>query len=174
MKKLTTEKVVLIGLLAALVAIGTLLIQIPIPKGYIHVGDSLVYISGILLGPLYGAFAAGIGSMIADVLSGYTIYAPATLVIKALDAYLVGWIFRAFYKNGLQFAKMTGGYVVAFLAGGTIMISGYLIYEIVLYGMAQAVAGVPYNFTQAIGGGIVGYPLLIALKKAGLLKSLES
>jgi uncharacterized membrane protein len=173
LKKLTTEKVVLIGLFAALVTIGTMLIQIPIPKGYIHIGDSLVYLSGIVLGPVYGAFAAGIGSMFADVLSGFTIYAPATLVIKAVDAFLAGWIFKAFYQNGRNLARMSGGYVIAFLVGGTFMIAGYLVYEILLYGLAQAVAGVPYNLTQAIGGGIVGYPLLIAVKKAGLLKSLE-
>lgn len=173
MKKLSTKTVVLIGLLAALVAIGTLLIQIPIPKGYIHIGDSLVYLSGILLGPVYGAFAAGIGSMIADFLSGYTIYAPGTLVIKAVDAFMAGWIFRAFYHNGQSIARLTGAYIVAFIAGGVIMIGGYLVYEYFLYGFAQAVAGVPYNLTQAIGGGIVGYPLLIAFKKANLLKPLK-
>lgn len=164
---------VLIGLLAALVAIGTTMIQIPIPKGYIHIGDSLVYLSGIVLGPFYGAFAAGIGSMIADFLTGYTIYAPATLVIKALDAFLAGWIFKAFYHTGQTMARLTGAYIVAFIAGGIAMIGGYLAYEIVLYGFVQAVAGVPYNLTQAIGGGIVGYPLLIAFKKANLLKRMN-
>jgi uncharacterized membrane protein len=173
LKKLTTKTVVLIGLFAALVAIGTLVIQIPIPKGYIHIGDSLVYLCGIILGPFYGAFAAGIGSMIADFLSGYTIYAPATLIIKAIDAFLAGMIFKAFYRQGQSVGRLTGAYVVAFVAGGIFMIAGYLVYEIFLYGFAQAVAGVPFNLTQAVGGGIVGYPILIAFKKAKLLQPLD-
>jgi uncharacterized membrane protein len=77
MKKLKTKQLAIAGLMAALTMIGTMIIQIPTPtKGYLHLGDSLVYLSGILLGPLVGALAAGIGSTLADVFSGHGIYAP--------------------------------------------------------------------------------------------------
>jgi len=70
---------ILAGLFAAMVTVGTLLIQVPTPtKGYIHIGDTLVYLSGILLGPVYGFLAAAFGSFLADFFSGYLIYAVPT------------------------------------------------------------------------------------------------
>ncbi len=58
--------------MAALTCIATMIIHIPTPGlGYIHFGDGMVLLSGILLGPLYGSLSAGIGSMLADVFSGY-------------------------------------------------------------------------------------------------------
>ena len=57
------RKLVLAALLAALTAVATMIIRIPTPtQGYIHLGDGMVLICGILLGPGLGALAAGIGS----------------------------------------------------------------------------------------------------------------
>ena len=73
------KKLTLAGALAALTTVFTLLIQIPSPtKGYINLGDTVVNIAAWVLGPLYGGAAAGIGSALADLISGYTVYAPAT------------------------------------------------------------------------------------------------
>ena len=56
------RKLVLAALLAALTAVATMIIRIPTPtQGYIHLGDGMVLICGILLGPGLGALAAGIG-----------------------------------------------------------------------------------------------------------------
>ena len=82
-----TKKLVMTALMAALTCIATMIIVIPSPlKGYINLGDCLVLTSGWILSPAYGFFAAGLGSALADVLSGYVIYAPATFVIKGLMA----------------------------------------------------------------------------------------
>ena len=79
-----TKKMVTAALLAAFTCIATMIIKIPTPTfGYIHLGDGLVLLCGIILGPGIGALAAGIGSMFADILSGYMTWAPATLIIKA-------------------------------------------------------------------------------------------
>lgn len=63
-----TRKYVLTGLMTALVLCLTFFIKIPVPytSGYIHLGDSMIYLSVMILGPVYGAFASGIGSMLAD------------------------------------------------------------------------------------------------------------
>ena len=46
------RKLVLAALLAALTAVATMIIRIPTPtQGYIHLGDGMVLICGILLGP---------------------------------------------------------------------------------------------------------------------------
>ena len=57
------------ALFAALTCIATMIIRIPTPtKGYVNLGDCLVNISAWILGPAYGAAAAGIGSAFADIL----------------------------------------------------------------------------------------------------------
>ena len=82
-------KLVTAALMAALSCVATFLLPIQIPYGnggYIHPGDAFVLLSGIILGPVYGGLAAGIGSMLADLIVGAPQYAIATLIIKALAA----------------------------------------------------------------------------------------
>lgn len=80
----------------ALVFVATYMVKFPISLGwgYIHLGDSVVLLSGMLLGPIYGAIAAGIGSFIADFASGYAIYAVPTLIIKGSAAFFVGLAYK--------------------------------------------------------------------------------
>ena len=75
----------LTGLFAALGCAGTMVIQVPSPTGgYMNLGDAVVILGAWLLGPAYGAAAGGVGPAMADLLSGYAVYVPATLVIKAV------------------------------------------------------------------------------------------
>lgn len=174
MNRFSVRQLVTAGLLAALVVVGTMLIQVPTPtKGYIHIGDSMVYLCGILLGPVLGGLAAAIGSALADVMSGYGMYAPATFIIKGLDAMVVGYIYLALAGRNSTFLKNAGSFATAVLAGGIIMVSGYLLYETFLYGFAPALLNVALNVTQAVGGGIIAAPLLAALEKMGLRQSLS-
>ena len=74
-------------MLAALTCIATMIIKIPSPlKGYLNLGDCVVLLSGWLLSPLYGFLAAGLGSGLADLISGYGVYVPATFIIKGVRA----------------------------------------------------------------------------------------
>lgn len=67
------------AVLAALCCVSTVFFVVPLPaSGYFNMGDVFVLLSGWLLGPLYGAAAAGLGTMLADVVGGYASYAPAT------------------------------------------------------------------------------------------------
>lgn len=90
------------AVMAALVFIATYTIRIPIPatSGYINLGDGMVFLSGILLGPMYGAFAAGLGSALSDMIGGYAFWVLPTLLIKGLMAYVVGTL-----TSSPQFAK---------------------------------------------------------------------
>ena len=89
---INTKKLTLTGLMTAAVTVATIAIMIPVPNtgGYIHAGDSMVFLSVLVLGWKYGGFAAGVGSALADIISGYVQWAPATLVIKTLMAVLMG------------------------------------------------------------------------------------
>ena len=80
------------SLFAALVFVATMIIKIPtLTGGYMNIGDGMVLLCGFILGPIWGALAAGIGSMLAD-LVGYPIYAVATFLIKALMAFAAYFI----------------------------------------------------------------------------------
>ena len=67
-------------------------IYVPATKGYFNIGEVIVYTTAILLGPFIGAIAGGVGSMLADIILGYSIYAPGTLVIKGLEGFIVGFL----------------------------------------------------------------------------------
>lgn len=81
------------ALMTAFVFVTTSIIQIPIPftGGYIHAGDMCIFVAGILLGPLYGGLAAGIGSALADLLGGYPQWVIYTLIIKTIMGALIGY-----------------------------------------------------------------------------------
>ena len=89
-----TTKIVMTGLLIALTAAFTAVIAIPVPitNGYVHLGDSMVFLCVLILGKKYGAFAAGMGSALADAILGYFMWAPWTFCIKLIMAFLVGLI----------------------------------------------------------------------------------
>ena len=81
--------------MAALVAVATFLIQIPIPAtdGYLNFGDIMIFVSALTFGPVVGGFAGGVGSAISDVASGYaSTYAPFTLIIKGSEGFIAGLI----------------------------------------------------------------------------------
>ena len=153
------RKLVLAALMAALCTIMTMVIQVPSPmQGYVNLGDCAVLMSAWVLGPLYGGAAAGIGSALADLLSGYAHYAPGTLLIKGLDAMVAALIFRALGKTKL-------GYLVSGLVGETIMVVGYFGYAGLMLGKGMAAAlSIPGNIVQGVMGLTIGIVLAITLE----------
>lgn len=157
-----TKTVVMTALLAALACVATLVIRIPSPTGgYLNLGDAVVLLSAYLLGPLYGAAAAGIGSMLADLLSGYPAYAPATLVIKAGMALLAGGLYRSMRQR-------PAGVALAGIAGEVPMVAGYWLYDAwLLRSFAGSMAGIPSNLAQAVFGAAASTLLCLALRRSG-------
>ena len=151
------------ALFMALTCIATMIIKLPTPGtgGYVHLGDAFVILSGILLGPVYGAIAGGIGSALADLIGGYFIYVPITLIVKAVIAAGVGFIYHKLAKSlHNSFLKCILGGIYA-----TILVTaGYLFFESFLYGSA-ALASVPANIGQGISGLVISTLLLPILQK---------
>ena len=132
-----------IGIFAALICVLTMLIAIPIPatQGFINIGDAGVMIAGLLLGPVIGGLAGGIGSALADIFLGYTIYAPATLIIKGLEGFVIGIIANPRKKHRKQFFRD----ILAVIVGGSIMVTGYFVYEFFLFGFPAALYEFIFN-----------------------------
>lgn len=147
------------SIMAALVAVATFLIQIPVPAtgGYINLGDIMIFVSALTFGPIVGGLAGGIGSAISDVISGYLLYAPFTLIIKGLEGAIAGQISnrKAIWRD-----------VIAVTVAGVEMVSGYFLAEFfpLRIGWA-ALAEVPGNLTQIVVGAAVGIPIALILRR---------
>ena len=160
--KTNTQKLVIASMLAALCCVATMIIKIPSPfKGYLNLGDCVVLLAGWIMSPAYGFGAAAIGSALADVFSGYVIYAPATFVVKgvmALIAYFTQKVMQD--KMGKTNSRIVGGILAEIM-----MIAGYFVFEGFLYGFAPSVVNIPANAVQGTVGLIVGIILVKMFEK---------
>ena len=141
-------KIIVSALFAALTFVATFIVQIPAPFGYVNLGDCFVLLSGALLGPFYGFAAAGLGSALADLLLGFSVYAPATFLIKGVMALIMGFVvLKAKEKGSLLKTTLTGAACEVFMA------ASYFVYEcfVLSYGIAAA-AAIPMNLFQGAVG----------------------
>ncbi len=161
--KNTTQKIVMTAMLAALVCIATMIVKIPSPlKGYINLGDCIVLLSGWILSPIYGFLAAGIGSALADLFSGYVIYAPATFVIKGVMALVSYYGYKLMNKN----AKTIPSRIISGTFAEVVMIAGYFLFEGLLYGFGSSALNIPANSVQGVAGLILGILLIRVFEKS--------
>jgi len=194
-------------------------------------GETMVYTVALLFGPVVGALAGGVGSSLADLLLGYPIYAPGTLVIKGVEGFVVGYLAKKgeklsqaawrqltiiaallagcllgsigahyysghvsltlgtltltgyvpvslwvclgvvvavlFTALGLGVDPETGWRAVVILAGGSLMVLGYFLYEAfaIALGPWAALAEVPVNIGQVSVGLAVAIPLVRTLER---------
>jgi uncharacterized membrane protein len=160
-----TKKIVIAALMASLVCVATMIIKIPSPlKGYINLGDCAVLLAGWLLSPGYGFLAAGLGSALADLFSGYVTYSIATFIIKGSMALIAVACFKLMSgKIGKLASQLIGG-ILAEIA----MVLGYFVFEGFLYGFAPSVVNIPANAIQGVAGIIIGIILIKIFEKANI------
>jgi len=157
-----TKKIVMTSMLAALCCVATMIIKIPSPlKGYINLGDCVVLLSGFMMPPLYGFLSAGIGSLLADVFSGYIIYAPATFIIKGIMALIAFWGYKILTKKcGNLTSKIISGVFAEIF-----MVLGYFVFEGFLYGFAPSAVNILPNAVQGVAGVVLGVVLARIFEK---------
>lgn len=160
-QKISTKTVVLSALFAALICIATMIIKIPTPlKGYLNLGDGAVLLSAWILPPGFAFLAAGVGSALADIFSGYIVYAPITFLVKGAMTIAAYLIFKCFKKGNL-FAR-----IVSATAAEVIMVLGYFVFEGFMYGFIPSLANIPANAIQGAAGIILSVLTITHLKKA--------
>jgi len=155
----TPIRLVILAVLIAFTVVLTLVPKVPIAptRGYIHLGDVGVYFAAFTFGPVMGLLAGGLGTGLADVFGGYAHWAPLSFLFHGLQALVAGYLgYRQPYSRQ----------ALGWLVGSLIMISGYFVAEVVLYGAGAALVEVPGNGIQAIAGGIVAVPLAAAVRRA--------
>ncbi|GAB4314498.1 MAG: ECF transporter S component [Promethearchaeota archaeon] len=154
------------GIFAALTTVFTVLVTIPIPatSGFFNIGEVGVMLTGLLFGPIIGGLAGGTGSALADVLLGYSYYAPITLVVKGLEGFVVGLLSN---PKSLGRGKLYPRQVVAVAAGGTVMVLGYFLAEVRMYGFPSAWFEAIYaNLFQALVGAVVSLAVAAGARNA--------
>jgi uncharacterized membrane protein len=163
-------KLVLTALFIAINCASTIIIQIPSPlSGYINLGDSFVLMSGWLIGPFYGFLAGGIGSGLADIITGYTHYALGTFIIKGLMAVIAYFVFNKL-KNVLskhtKVARILSGVVAELF-----MVVAYFGYAAIILGNGLSAAlSIPGNLIQGGVGILIGVTLVEVVLKLNLMK----
>lgn len=161
MTKNRTQRIVFTALLTALACVTTMAVKIPTPLGgYVNLGDTVVLLAAALLSPLYAVFAAGVGSALADLFSGYALYAPATLVIKALMALIFYALIKASRGKKPLLARTVGALLAALW-----MVMGYYIFEGFLYGFGASLVNIPANAIQGAVGAVLGVVLIHMVEK---------
>ena len=136
------------GVMAALVFVMTYLPKIPVPVtgGYVHLGDGMIFLAAMLLGPM-GVAASAVGSALSDLVGGYMTYLIPTFVIKGLVAFIAWKLYKP--GNWLQTS-------LAFILAELAMVAGYFAFEAVLYGVPAALGAVGPNLIQGAAGVAVG------------------
>lgn len=132
-----TIQLAILAVFTSLVCAATMVFSISVPatKGFFNIGEIMVYITALLFGPFIGSFAGGFGSMLADILLSAPQYAPGTLIIKACEGGIVGFLGRKKPSFGSRFTWKAFTFVVGLIFGVLFGSIGALYYSgpVVLY-----------------------------------------
>ncbi len=160
-----TKKLVISALFASLVCVATMIIKIPsFQGGYVNLGDSIVLVCGWFLSPGYAFAAAAVGSALADLFAGYVLYAPVTFAIKGVMALIAHFVLKAISNKKGHFLSAS----VSAISAEVLMIAGYFVFEVFLYGAYASLMNVLANSVQAVAGIVVGILLYNVFRKSKL------
>ncbi len=165
-----TFDLVITAILAALVFVATMFINLKLPfgqGGLIHLGTSMLFISAILFGPKKGALAGAIGMGLFDIVGGWLIWAPTTIISRALQGFIVGKIAWSKGNKGDNIGLNILGAVVSM----PVMIAVYYIGQAIMFNSWIApLASIPGDIIQNIVGLIIAIPVCVVLKKTPYFK----
>ena len=167
-----SKTIVVYALLSAIVMVATYAIRIPMPAtdGYLNIGDGIVLFSGIVFGPAAGFIAGGIGSALADLISGYPHWILPTLIIKGLEGAVAGGLFLLLKKVRLQ--RFLSAAVVS-LPSVLVMVAGYFFAGWIMKGNAAvSLTEVPFNAAQGGVGILLSMMLLLSTSRIKRFSSL--
>lgn len=135
------------GVFTALVFVVTAYLHIPTNNGYIHVGDGLIYLAACVLPLPYAMVVGAGGALLADCLTGFAIWAPGSVLIKAGTALL-------FSSKGKRIMSLRNWLVL--LPAALVCAGGYYLYEALIYNnFVSPLAGIPASLTQSVASSIL-------------------
>ena len=170
-----TVNLALSGMMAALVFVATMFFKVQIPvagdKTMLGFANVFCILSGLLLGPVYGGLAAGIGSCLFDLVGGWATSAPVTLVTKFMMAFLCGLIAWGGSGSAKKLSRIIAGAVTGSLAYCALYI-GYSWLKMAVLGSAweainiQLSVKIPVTLINAVLADVIAVPLFFAVRNA--------
>lgn len=156
-------KITYTAIFTAIILLSTMLIKFStgLGEGYIHFGDSMLYLTACLLPFPYCIIAGAIGGALADILGGFAIWSIPTAIIKALNVLPFAIICKK-YKSNKILCKKT---ILMTFVSGAITICGYFVAECILYSAESATLSIIGNSIQAVASGIIFIIMATALDK---------
>ena len=185
--QLPAFRIATLSILIAVTTLFTYMIRIPVAptRGYINFGDVSIFFTALIFGPLTAFITGGTGTALADILSGYSQWAPFTFLAHGLQGLCIGLVVKAGSRISLHRAPVGSsdngtnapassvpgkpGVITLLLAflGGTIVMAGiYFLTGALMVGFAAAATEIPGNILQNTAGVLVGTPLALAVWKA--------
>lgn len=160
------------GIMIAVVAVFTRFVVVPIGTGFFNFSDVAIYFAAFAFGPWIGFAAGGVGAALADISLGYSQFAILTFFAHGLEGLVAGYL----GWEGSPIACLVGKgdvrlrMLLGWLAGTVVMVGLYFLGESAVPamwgGLPQAITEWPFNVLQNVAGGIVGIPLVLAVRRA--------
>ncbi|MFQ5593912.1 MAG: ECF transporter S component [Anaerolineae bacterium] len=157
----STRRIAIAAVMIAAVAVFTLFIVIPVGTGFFNFSDVAIYFAAFAFGPWVGLVAGGVGAALADISLGYSQFAILTFFAHGLEGLIAGYL-----GKNQPLSRM----LLAWAAGTIVMVGIYFVGEYavpaVWGGPPQALTEWPFNILQNVAGGVVGIPLVLAVRRA--------
>ncbi len=182
-KRLSVFNICFMAMMAAMVYVVTLF-RFPMLGSKVHFANAVCLLSGILLGPLQGGLAAGIGSALYDAVAGYDL---VNILITLVSKFAMAWMCGMVLYSGKKPHRLDRT-AVACAAGALTYVVLYalktFIYQKFVYGFPMETVNatvvskvIPSLINAAVA--VVAAPLfyhavLPALRSSGLLKRMYS
>lgn len=146
-------KITYTAIFTSLILLATSVIKFStgIGEGYIHLGDSFVYLTGCVLPFPHCLIASALGGALADCLSGFAIWSVPTMIIKMLNVIP----FMLVVKRHKSSKILSGQTVLMTFVSGLITLVGYFVAECLLYSVHSAILSLFGNTIQAVASGII-------------------
>ena len=160
MKKNNLRLMCMTSVFSALIFVVTAYLHIPSHLGYIHIGDGFIYLAACILPAPYAVFASAAGAALADLLTGYAVWAPGSAIIKAVTAVL-------FSCKGAKILSARNKLMLA--PAAIVCAGGYYLYQGLIFGSFRAaLSGTPGSLVQSVASTIAFLLISIYMDKLKL------
>ena len=169
------DNLVLTALMTCLVCLATFALKIPNPltQGYVHIGDTFIFMSVLVLGKKNGSIASAVGAAMADVMGGYAIFAIGTFFAKGLMALIMGLLIEKGHErvlaNGeskIRIFSLAPYELIAMVIGGLTEVAVYVVVNALVYGnLTVGLLSIPGNAGQFAVSMVIAVVLTHALLK---------
>ena len=147
-----------------MVFVVTAYLHIPTYNGYVHGGDGFIFLAACILPMPYSIIVGVLGAMLADLLTGFAIWAPGSMLIKGLLAVLF-----CCRKDQI----LTKRNLLMLLPATLISTVGYYVYEgLITSNFLAALAGIPGSLIQAVASSILFVVVGAVMDKCNIKKKM--